>query len=464
MKAGTGRARQFYRIYISLLLLFFVIPAPPPDLAAQTAPLTSGRVLTVDEAVAIALQNQPSVAAQTAQVRVGESRIKQSQAAWYPQVSVAAGYYRISPVSSETNASTSQAGMPPGTSIPSGTSDRGDADYDQYSTSASVSQLLFDFGKTGTQVKIQELNTAASRFTLQNTKDEVTFAVKQAYYTLLGAQQNYEVAAEAVEMFRKHLDLARNFYRAGLKPRFDVTKAEVDLSNAELGLIRAENNVRVGRVNLNNAMGLSPADAPPYTLAADGLAVTPVAVQEAQILRDVYERRSDLQAVQRQKEAAGETVRLYRKGYFPVLSGVGSYTYVGTEFPLDAGWYAGANIVVPVFSGFMTKHQVAEARAAAEAAEATERDLKLTIALELEQAFLALREAVASHRKAELAVRQAKENQELAQERYRAGIGTAADVTDAVVAYAHARLMNNAALCDYQLALARIERAGGGVH
>lgn len=431
-----------------------------PVLYAQA--ITAGEVLTLNKAIEIALKNQPAILAQTNQVKVGEARVRQSQANYFPQISAAAGYSRISPVTPETSATTSQAGMPPGTSIPTGLAGRGDEDFDQYSASAYVNQLLFDFGKTGAQVKVQKLNTEATRFNVKNTKDQVILNVKQAYYLLLGAQHSRDVAAESVDNFRNHLNVARDYYRAGMKPKFDVTKAEVDLSNAELVLIRAENGVRVGTVNLNNAMGLFHTDVPPYTVE-DDITFVPGEPAMERAVQSVYERRADLLALQKQKEAAEESIRFYQKGYFPILSGVASYTYVGADFPLDSGWYAGANLVFPLFSGFLTKNQVMEARANLEVIDANERGLKQAILLELEQAFLALREAAASHKKTELAVRQAKENQELAAERYRSGIGTSTEVTDALVAYANARLADIAALYDYKISQARIERAIGGV-
>lgn len=445
------------RINLQVLLIFlcFLIAASmkvTPVLYAQT--ITPGEVLTLNKAIAIALQNQPAIVAQAYQVQAGEAKVGQSQANYYPQINVATGYTRISPVSPSINQS--QAGMPPGTFIPSG----GTTSFDQYSTTAYVNQLLFDFGKTGSQVKVQKLNTEAALFNLQNAKDQVIFNVKQAYYSLLGAEHAHNVAAEAVDNFRNHLTVARGYYTAGMKPKFDVTKAEVDLSSAELNLIKMDNNVRAARVNLNNAMGLFQTDVPLYTIE-DDVSFAPSELNMKEALEIVYGRRADLRSLQKQKEAAMESVTLSQKGYFPTLSGFASYTYVGPELPLDSGWYAGANLILPLFSGFLTKNQVTEARANLEVINANERGLKQQILLDLEQAFNALREASESRRKTELSVRQAKENQELAIERYRSGIGTPAELSDALVAYANAQLADIGALYDYKIAQARIERAIG---
>jgi outer membrane protein TolC len=425
-------------------------------------PITEGDVLTLDKAVEIGLQNHPSIDAQKYQVKVGEAKIGQSRASYYPQITISTGYSRISPVDTETSSQTSQSGMTPGTSIPTGLNGQENS-YNQYTSNASLNQLLFDFGKTWGQVNVQKLNTEAARFQLENTKDQVIFSVKQAYYMLLGFQHALIVAAEAVENFKNHLNVAASYYRAGIKPKFDVTKAEVDYTNAELYYIKVENSVRVARVNLNNAMGLFHKTVPAYTLV-DDQNIEPYDVTLDNAVETAYAKRADLQAVQLQKEASKESIAVSQKGYFPTFSGVASYTYVGSDYPLDGGWYAGAYLVFPLFSGFMTKNQVEEAKANYEVVNANERALKQQIYLELEQAYIALREAFQSRRKTELSVRQANENRDLATQRYKAGIGTPEELSDALVAYSNARLADITALYDYKIARDRIERSIGGVN
>ena len=89
----------------------------------------------------------------------------------------------------------------------------------------------------------------------RNTASLVVFGVKQAYYNLLQAEKNREVAIETVKLTQDQLDQAKGFFDAGCQSKYDVTSAEVNLSNAKLAQIRADNAVQVGRVTLNNAMG-----------------------------------------------------------------------------------------------------------------------------------------------------------------------------------------------------------------
>jgi outer membrane protein TolC len=90
------------------------------------------------------------------------------------------------------------------------------------------------------------------------TIQDVVLNVKQAYYALLAAKKLVLVAQKTIEQTESHLKQANAFYRAGSKPRYDVTRAEVEVNNARLGMINAKNGVRIRTITLNNAMGIEP--------------------------------------------------------------------------------------------------------------------------------------------------------------------------------------------------------------
>jgi outer membrane protein len=317
---------------------------------------------------------------------------------------------------------------------------------------------LYDFGKTSSAVKVQDLNTRSSRFDLRNTQDQVVFNVKQAYHNSLLAIRSRDVATASVTNFEKHLEQARGFFEVGTKPRFDVTKAEVDLSNAQLNLIKAENQARLSRVTLNNAMGLP--EVPDYALQ-DILSFIKYELPFDAALQKAYTERADLQSLIQKKESSKESINLARKGYFPVLNGSAGYYYTGTDFPLADGWNYGLNVTAPIFSGFLTKYQVAEAQANYDATSATERSLRLSIYSQVQQGYLLLRQASESIATSEVAVRQAKENVDLATGRYQAGVGSPIEVTDALTALSNAEVAYASALTDYKNAQASIEVAIG---
>ena len=244
----------------------------------------------------------------------------------------------------------------------------------------------------------------------------------------------------------------------GLKPKFDVTKAEVDLSTAKLNLIKAENAFRLARVTLNNAMGLP--EAPDYEVE-DRLSSGRQDMDLEEAIRKAYERRSDLKAMALKRKSLEQSIELVRKDYYPSLTGSAGYGWGGGDFPLDRGWSFGAEVSIPLFTGFSTQYEIAEAQANLDVLTANENLLRQAIDQDVRQAWLNLREAAERIVAAELTVRQAVENLELANGRYASGVGSPIEVTDALVAASNAKLSEISALYDYRIALAGLERAVG---
>jgi outer membrane protein TolC len=417
------------------------VQQPETTGAADPGQILPGEMITLDRSIGIALKKNPQIVAATGSVDISKSRVGEARSNYYPQVSAQGGYSRISPMQ-----------LPGDVPHPS--------NYDLYSESVSASQNLIDFGKTSSQVNISKLNLAASRSDLNTISDRIIFNVKQAYYNVLQARRSRDVTADIVKQFQQHLDQAKGFYEVGTKAKIDVTKAEVDLSNARLNLIKAENAVKLSWVILNNAMGMP--QAPEYTVE-DNLAVHKFEITFDDALARAYENRPDLKALIAKREAAQEAVGLARTGYYPVLNGSATYGRSGQDrdLPLDHGWSAGVVLTIPLFNGFLTSHQVAEARANLYVLKANEETLRQQVLLDIQQSYLDLQQSNDSIAAAELAVQQAKENLDLANGRYAAGVGSPIEVTDAFAAYSNAQASYTNALYSCKLAQASIEQAMG---
>jgi outer membrane protein len=442
LQSVAGRTWKHYKklpVTLVTCMLFYFL-APFPSLAES---ITAGEELTLQRAVTIALKNQPSILASLSSIRANEARVGQARANYYPQLDASGSYSKVSPATSSTSTGTSAGSA---------------GKYDQYTSSVGLNQMIFDFGKTPTQVNIGKLNAESSRFDLSNTQGVVVLNVKQAYHNVLQARRLRDVARESVKQFQQHLEQASGFYRVGTKSKIDVTKAEVDLSNAQLNLIKAENQVRLSLVTLNSAMGIS--DAPQYSVQ-DNLFYVKYDLSLEAAASKAYNQRPDLQSQIKKKEASKASIDLARKGYFPILSGNANYNYTGTGFPLNDGWNYGLNLSIPLFSGFQTKYQVAEAQANYDTVSANEQSLRLDIYSQVQQAYLSLREADERISTSEITVRQAKENVELATGRYRAGVGSPLEVTDALVGLNNAQVAYTQALTDYKNSQASIEKAIG---
>ncbi len=423
-----------------LFLCCFILVVLLPLAASAGDEIKPGETLDLSRCIAIALKNHPAILGAAGSLKASESRVKEARSNYYPQVGASSAYSR-------NYAQGGTSAVAPGSSY-----------YNEYQDSLTLNQTLIDFGKTSAQVDVQALGADAARADLDNTVSQIVLGVKQAYYGILQARQSRDAYAEAVVQYEKHLDQARRFYEVGTKPKIDVTNAEVDLSQAKLNLLKAENGLRIARITLNNAMGAP--EAPSYEIK-DTAGYQDYPIDLASALKRGYDARGDLVSATAKREAAERSIDLARTGYYPVLTGNAGYGWSGPDYPLDKEWTVGATLNFPLFSGFLTKSQVEEARANLEVARANEENIRQGIRFDIEQAFSNLTQAKEGIVLAEVTVKQAKENRELALGRYEAGVGNTIEVTDALVTEINAKTAYINALSDYRLAVASLEKAMG---
>jgi len=409
------------------------------DKSANAATINPGELLTLDKVVAITRQNQPSILAAKGNVNASKSRIGQAEAPYYPQVNGAGSYNRLSPG---------------GTMF--GLTDNNS--YNQIDVGLNASQMLYDFGKTTTRVEIQKTSLDSARADLNAADDIAVFNAKLAYYDILKIARNKEVATGTVKQFEEHLTQAKGFFEAGVKPKYDVTKAEVDLSHAKLLQIQVENNLRLARVVLNNAMGMP--NAPDYKLE-DTLTSVKFTLPYKQALPMAMDHRPDLKSLILKKQAAQQAVDLARKGDAPYISGNASTAYNGDVDTNGQRWSAGVSLTVPIFNGHLTRHQIDEAQANFDILAANVTTLEQSIHKGVEQSYLNLHEAEERIATTKLAIQQAEENHTIAAGRYSAGVGSPVEVTDAEILLVQAKADHNQALYDYRIAQTSIEQTIG---
>jgi len=425
---------------VPLLILFFILTISYKVGAEET--IKKDESLNLERCIEIAVKIHPDISAALYTVDANKSRVGQAKANYYPQINSAYNYSRISPITT------------PGKKVSSGA---GNA-FSQSASDITLSQDVFDFGKTNTQVNIQKLNLDSSKSDLENMIELIILNVKASYYGLLKAQRNRDVGEETVKQYQQHLEQAKGFYEVGTKPKYDAIKAEVDLSNARLNLIKLENSLKIAKVTLNNAMGVP--EAPEYTIE-DNLSFQKYEATLEDSIEKAYKNRPDLQSIIAQKKAAEESIVLSKKGYYPILTGNAAYNWLGEDYPMGHGWNAGVGVSFPIFSGFLTKYQVDESTANFYVLQNNEESLKQTIFLEVQESFLTLRAAEEAIPTAELAVKQSEENLDIANGRYAAGVGNPIEVTDAEVTRSNAKTTYNQTLYDYKIAIASLEKAVG---
>ncbi len=399
--------------------------------------------LTITQCIELALKNHPFIRSASGAALAAGSRVTQSSATYFPQIQASTGY-------SENHA---QGAF--GDSITKG-----------YSTTLSVNQLIYDFGRTSGLHEAARAGYQAAEFDKTRIVQETVLKVKQAYFSLLRSQKLVIVAQKTLEQGEAHLKQAQAFFSAGSKPRFDVTRAEVEVNSAKLGLLNAQNNLRLSMISLDNAMGIDPST----TLTIEDVPAVALAVptlEDAQ--KEALARRPDMAKAEADSRAARAQVKAAEGGFFPNLSASGSYTWAngtseyGTMFKGDLGnsWTAALTLSLPLFEGGVTRGRVGEAAANQMISESQRDGLRQNILLEVNQAYASYENAAERTNVMESSLKKAKENLDIAQGRYQAGVGAYIEVTDAQVSEVTAETDFLQAQYDVQVAVAALQKAMG---
>ena len=411
--------------FVNMMLFFLLLAAPA---MGATEPISPGETLTLDRCLKIAEAFHPDLRVNAARVTASEAQIRQNEAGQKPSVDVSSSYNT------------------------SGGDDRTSASF-------TVSRLLTDGGKTDASIRAAEFNRDSTTHKLERSRRTVAYDGNEAYFGLLQARWDAEVAQETVDVYQEQLDKARASYEAGTVARSDVTAAEVDLGQARLERTRARSAVNVARATLLNTMGLL--DAPDDFSIEDMRDSEPFSLSFDTAFERARSHRPDLKALGSSILSDEQTIRYRAKGLNPSLSVYGGYDWAdGDNIDTDE-WEAGVTLSIPVYDGGLTSSKVEEARADLAATRAEYDSQLQLVALEVKTALLNIEEAWENIGTTELTVRQAKENLDLATGRYRVGVGSPLEVSQAAEDYSASKKDYNQALYDYKLALAGLEKAMG---
>lgn len=416
------------------------LPAP-----LSAAARVVGRQITVEEAIVIALEAQPKIAARLAEYDAARLRVDQALSPLLPQLTGTVTTSKSSTIFLSTNPLTLNTPI---------TLNR---DFNEtFLGQVSLSQLLFDFGKNFASIGLARSQADVSLEELEFQRQLIALAVKEAYTNTVFAQRLIRVNQQALERAELNLRSARGFFEVGTRPKSDVTRAEVDVANARVDLIRARNAERSGRVALNVAMGI-PGDTP--TQLVDNLAFQPVAIDRAELQQDALRRRPEYRQAKLRIDAAEADLKRRGLDFLPDITGTA--TYGGRRTELLPDWTASFSLNWPLFDGGNRIARYREGRANVDAARARLRSLELDVSLEVDQAIIAVDEAQERIQAAQKAVEAAQENFRLAQGRFDAGVGTILELTDAQLELTRAQNTEAQGLADYRIALARLERFVG---
>jgi outer membrane protein len=330
-----------------------------------------------------------------------------------------------------------------------------------WSSQTSVNQLLFDFWGTPSKYMAAIKGHQASLLDTTQTRDNVFLTVAQGYFKTLRANKMVEVATQNVLDLKEHLRLAQDQYQFGVVTMNDVLQAKVSLADAQQNLIVAQTDFIDLRSSLNKALML-PVTAP-TVLKDEKVDLKAWALGEA---TDVaLKNRADLKASQERIHEQEKVVVETRAQFFPQFAVQAGHSYqVNNSLLHNHQWYGIFGMNWNIFSGLDTKAAVSQAKLKVQQLQEQQKDLNEQVQLDVQTAYLKIKETVDRIRTTETAVTQGEENLRLNEERYKEGVGTATDVIDANTLLTKTRVNYWTAVYDHQMAKAQMLWAIGGIN
>src|SRR5574344_924075 len=461
------------KIIISFLIIILINIGISSE-ALETVKVQKGSVLGLNDCIALALNNNPAIKNARYNYGLSKANVGIARSEFFPTIGVGTGYNisdtKTSKYTSNTNA---------------------------YSVEASLNQLIWNFGRTNSHIKMQKFYLIADEYNFYNTVRETTFLVKERYYEVLAARATVLINQAYVDINERNYQRTKAYFDEGIKSKIDLVNAEVTLSDSKITLVQSQNAYENSLVYLNNAMYLT--NAPSYSISGtegfniqDNVApvdlakVTkqsdveinklPVSVKDAKLVSSVeklevltdykvsefpysfeecmkmaYKNRSDLKAYNSTLDAVKENLIYVKRNYYPEISATAGYGFRDTNSTNSM------NVGVNLSSSVNIMNQKSKVDAAKIQVDIGENSMNQVIYFEVQNAYINMVELEKQIPLLAVKVRQTLENYELAEGRYYVGLGDYIQLQDAKVNYNNAQCSYIETIYKYNVARANLE-------
>lgn len=460
------------------LVIICILALSIPTFALEDINVQQGSVLSLNDCISIALNHNPAIKNARYNYGISKSNVGVARSEFFPTVGVGTGYSYNTTSSSKIN-----------------------TDTNAYTVQATLNQLLWNFGRTNANIKMQKFYLIADEYNFYNTVRETTFNVKQKYYEVLVARATVLINKAYVQINERNYQRTKAYFDEGIKSKIDLVNAEVTLSDSKIQLVQAENSYKNSLVNLNNAMYL--VNAPAYSISGtevfnnvnDNVAPVdltkitkpsdkeisklPLNVKDAKLTSSVetlelltdykvdefpysfeecmkmaYKNRADLKAYNSTLDAVKQNLLFVKRNYYPELSASAGYGFRNTNSTnsLNVGLNLSSSVNI-----MNQKYKVDAAKYQVDIAENSLNQLNQDIFFEVQNAYINMVELEKQIPLLAVKVRQTLENYELAEGRYYVGLGDYIQLQDAKVNYNNAQCSYIETIYKYNVARANLE-------
>ncbi|HEV8434854.1 MAG TPA: TolC family protein [Thermoanaerobaculia bacterium] len=422
---------------------------PPASVAADAgriaaatplpAGIEPGATLSLPQIIDVALRNNPQTRIAWLNARAAEAGIGVAQSNYYPEVDLDAGLTRAR-AASTTGASTATV----------------------FGPSLTLNYLLFDFGGREAEVEQARQTLIAADYLHNQAIQDVILRVQQAYYGFLDAKALLAAQDATIKERQTSLDSADARHNSGVATIADVLQARTALSQAQLTRETFAGSVRTFEGEIATAMGLPAATHFEFGELPSQVPSTEVTNAVENLITQAVQQRPDVAASRAEAERAQAHVTAVRSSYLPALNATSSLgeTFFGTSTH-QTPYSAGLAVRWPVFTGFRNTFDVRQAQTEADIARESIRNTEQQVMLQVWTSYYSLQTATQRLATSRDLLASAQQSADVAQSRYRAGVGSILDVLTAEAALENARAQEVQSRADWFLSVAQLAHDTG---
>lgn len=423
-------------------------PQPTP-MARGTKPPTfpAGYKLTIKEAEEIGLRSNPLITIGQLQALQAHQYVREARSALLPLLG-------LNVTGVESN---------PGTRLAAGYLTNGRL-FPRLAGGVFLDQLVTDFGHTTNLVASSRFQAKQADQNAIATKQDIILAVDQSFYNALETNALLMVAEDTVKARQELADQVQALTNAKLKSDVDLAFAKVDLARAKLLMLDAQDNYRASLSTLSAVLGYP--DRQDFVPAEPNVPVAPPAPDAAPLIQQAMDLRPEIRAVRNAVLAAQKFARSEHDLWWPTVTAMGVVGGAPLRNPNISSWYgaAGFNVSIPVFSGFLFNARIKSADLATQAQEKNLQEMQDNIARDVRNTWLSTQDAYERLSVTQQLREQANLALELAQARYKLGLATIVEYTQAELQKtdadiqdtdAHYRYVVSQIMLNYQMGLTR---------
>jgi outer membrane protein len=408
-----------------------------PSATAPAAPSrsgTGGRPLTIQEAEAIGLQNNPQITVGKLHALQAQQFVREVRSALMPQASL----------------NITSVGADEGGRLAAGYLTNGRM-FSRVAGGAAVSQLITDFGRTWNLVSSSQYQAKAADENAVATKQQIILAVDQAFYNTLETKALLAVALDTVKARQLLVDQVQALTDAKLKSDLDLSFAKVDLARAQLLQLDAQNNYDASVSSLSAVLGYP--DRQDFVPVEPSVPVTPPVPDAAPLIQQALDLRPEVRGLRDELTAAEKFSRSEHDLWWPTVSALGVVGQAPVRNENIPSWYgaAGVNVNIPVFNGFLYNARAKTADLEIDVKRKTLQDLQDNVARDVRNSWLDSGKAFQRLSVTKQLREQADLALELADARYKLGLGTIVEFSQAELQKTDADIQDTDAHYQYLL-------------